>query len=926
MNEPWTEVARESQGSASNSAEVVPHPSRLWKGGFFPSDAHVRLKNLFGRRRTDDELARELETYIEIETAENISRGMAPDEARSAAFRKLGSARRVREEVYQMNSLGFLETLAQDLKYAARMLRKSPGFTAVAVLTLALGIGANTAIFSMVNGFLLRPLPVPAPEEITVLAIQQKDAPVGSSGFSYPEFVDFRQEADSFSGIFALILGSAQVTADDRSEECFTNYISQGFFSDLGLTPAAGRLFLPSEGETKGEPLLVVLGYSYWQRKFHGNANVVGKQIRVDGRSATIIGIVPRRFQGMYSIFDVDVYLPLTAFSMDDRSGRFWNNRDGRLMLAFGRLKHDVTLREAQTSLDVITGRLAIQYPATDRWFNVRAVPERMARPIPYANNGFVAIAGLFLTLATFVLLLACMNVENMLLARGSVRQREIAVRAALGAARLRLICQTLTESILLAIIGGVAGMFLGIWVCRLTSSIHLRSIPLHLDTAFDWRVFTFAFACAIVTGVIVGLLPALRASSADVNSVLHEGGRRDSFAIQHAGFRNLLVVAQVAGSLVLLVAAGLFVRSLQKVQGFALGFDSNELLNITIDPHEAGYDESRTAEFYREIEPRIRAIPGVESASLASYLPMGGFPVKAPISLAGHPTPPNQQAPKVLMNAVDPPYFGTMRISLLRGRVFRESDDDTSPLVAIINQTMAERFWPRENAVGRRFSTEGDAGPFVEVVGIVGNGKYAALNEDPQPFFYVPLAQNFASKRVLQIRTLVAPESLAMPVKDAIARLAPDVSLIDIETMKQLLEGVFGFFAYRVAATFAGALGFTGLILAVVGVYGVVSFTATQRTREIGIRVALGANSRDILKLVWKQGLRLVIVGVAVGAVAALGLARVIAGLLAGVKPSDPLTYVTVAILLSIVGLVACYIPARRAMRVDPVVALRHE
>jgi predicted permease len=884
------------------------------------------MRFLFWRKRRQAELGEEIESHLEMAVRDRMERGEGEDEARAAAYREFGNAAVVREVAHDQWGWVWLENLFQDLDFGLRMLRKSPGFTSAAVLTLALGIGANTAIFSMVNGFLLRPLPVPAPEQITVLAIQQKDAPIGSAGFSYPEFADFRSQSNAFSNLFGLILGSVQLTVNDRSEECFTTYVSQGFFPDVGLTPAVGRLFLANEGETPGAPLLAVLGYSFWQRKFRGDSRVVGRQVHIDGKLATIIGVVPPRFRGMYSIFDVDVYLPLNAFSMDDRSNRFWTDRDTRLLLVFGRLKSGVTLREAQSSLDVISERLAIQYPATDRWFNVRAVPEKMARPIPYANNSFIAISGLFLTLATFVLLLACMNVENILLARGSVRQREMAVRAALGAGRVRLIGQTLAESVLLAVLGGGAGVFLGILVCQWTGSLHLRNIPLHLDTSFDWRVFVFATGWSLLTGVVVGLLPALRVSSTDLNSVLHDGSRRDGLAIEHAGFRNLLVMAQVAGSVVLLVAAGLFVRSLQRVRGFDLGFDPNHVLNVIIDPHESGYDEARTTNFYRKIEPRIRALPGVESVSLASYVPMGGFPVHVPISLEANPIPPGQQAQRVLLSSVDVSYFQVMRIALLRGRLFRDSDDGNGPLVAIVNQAMSEQFWPREDPIGKRFSTQGDTGPFIEVVGVVGNGKYQALNEDPQAFLYVPLAQDFVSRCALQVRTFVAPESIVAQVKDEFARLAPDLSLIDVETMNQSLEGAFGFFGYRVAAAFAGALGFTGLILSIVGVYGVVSFTVARRRREIGIRIALGATARDILALLWKQGLRLVLAGTVLGTMIAFALARLIAGLLAGVTPSDVPTYVTAAVLLSAVGFVACYIPARRAMRVDPMVALRYE
>lgn len=378
-------------------------------------------------------------------------------------------------------------------------------------------------------------------------------------GILLPEFVDFREQAGVFSDVFAVVLGNVQIATDDESEQCFANYVSKGFFTALGLAPAAGRLFLPEEGETPGEPLVVVLGHSYWQKRFHGDPRVIGRQIEINGKSASIVGVVPERFQGVYSIIETDVYLPLSSVGALEPVRSPYNNRDQRLMLAFGRLKANVTLPQAQSALDVIAARLAAQYPATDKWYTVQAVPERLARPIPYANNAFLAISGLFLGLAVFVLILACINVENILLARGTARQREIAIRAALGAGRWRLICQMLTESIVLAILGGAAGSILGISFDHIAESIHMRNVPLHVDASFDWRVFAFAAGCAVTTGIVVGLVPALRTSKANLNSVLHEGGQRTPMGLDDATLRNLLVVAQVAGSFALLVVAGLF-------------------------------------------------------------------------------------------------------------------------------------------------------------------------------------------------------------------------------------------------------------------------------------------------------------------------------------------------------------------------------
>ena len=884
------------------------------------------VRSIVRRSRVEQELDRELRFHLDQQFEENLAAGMAPAEARYAALRRLGGVEQIKEKCRDMRRMNYIENLSQDVQYGLRMLAKSPGLTAILAITMGLGIGANTAIFSLVNGFLLRPLPVAAPEQIAVVAIQQKGAPVGSSGFSYPEFVDFRKQAEPFSDLFATALGSIELNADERSDQCFINYVSGNFFSALGIKPAAGRFILPSEGEIRGEEPLVVLGYSYWQKRFGGDPGVIGKHILVDGKPGTIIGVAPENFPGMFSTFEFDLYLPISALTLEETPNLVWNNRDFRRLLVFGRLKPGVSLAQEQSSLDVIVGRLAQQYPSTDKWINVRALPERLARPIPYANSFFMMTAGLFLVLAGCVLLLACMNVENILLARGAARHREMGIRSALGAGRGRLVGQMLTESILLALLGGIAGLVLGFWASRLMSLAHPKDLPLRTGFSFDWRVYTYALASTLFTGIVSGLWPALHASRTAVNSVLHEDGQGSKATGGIPRFRNVLIVAQVAGSFALLVVAGLFVRSLRNVQRFDLGFDPENVLNVILDPSRIGYDRAHTTEFFRALETSVGSLPGVQSVCLAAAVPMGQSQGKVSVYVEGRPLSPGQSPPQVRSNSIDASYFQTMRISLLRGRAFTESDDQTTPLVAIINQTMATRFWPRENPLDKRFSVTGPTGPFIEVVGIAKDGKYVTLGEDPTPYVYVPLAQNFTSRRALQIRTTVPPESLAVNVKEKIRQLAPSLNIINLQTMKQSLEGALGFFVFRLAASLGGAIGGVGLILAIVGVYGIVSFAATQRTREIGIRMALGANSRDVLNLVLGQGVRLVMAGVVIGMIAAWALTRSMISLLVGIRPADPVTYVSVAILLSVVGLLACYIPARRAAKVDPMVALRYE
>lgn len=824
----------------------------------------------------------------------------------------------------------FAATYFQDLKYSVRLIAKSPIVAVVIAVTLALGIGVNVAIFSVVNGFLLRPLPVRAPNEIVVLAINDKNAPVGSGGFSYPQFAEFRDQARTqespLASVFANAITSVQLTAHERSENSFGVYVSGNFFTDLGIEPALGRFMLPAESELANGPHEIVLGYSHWQNRFGGDPSVVGSRVLIDGKPATVVGVAPKSFHGMFSLFEMDVYLPISAMTTEVPANFLFSSRDVRRFLVFGRLKANASVGQAQSWIDVITKRLAAQYPATDRWTSVTVIPEKKSRPIPYANNSFVAIAGLFLTLSAFILLLACLNIENILLARGAIRGREMGIRLALGATPARLIRQLLTETVFLSFLGAVLGIFFAFASAHVLAGVKIQNFPLRLDTEFDWRVFAYALGFALFAGIIVGLLPAFTAGKADAYSVLHEGAQTPSSTVGQANARNFLVFAQVAASLMLLIVAGLFVRSLRNVRTLDVGFDSAHLLNVTFDPAENDFTQAQIDAFYRDLETRIRTIPGVDSAALATYVPMAGFPSKLPVFLEKSASAPDAQPPKVMMNAVDAPYFTTLGIPLLRGRAFTESDGASAPLVAVVNRTMAEMYFPGADPLGRRFSAAGPSGPWIEVVGVAASGKYQTLAEDPQPFFYVPIAQNFSSKRVLEIQAAEATASLAPSVREAVRSVAPGVQILDLQTMQQTLSGALGSFAFRLAAQLASALGGIGLVLALVGIYGVVSFAAAQRTREIGVRVALGASSRDILVLIWRHGIRLVAAGIVAGTLGAWMLARAISHLLVGVSPFDPATYGSVAAILAAIGFVACWLPARRAMLLDPLAALRHE
>jgi predicted permease len=819
-------------------------------------------------------------------------------------------------------------SIGQDIRYALRMLAKSPMLTVIVILTLALGIGANTAIFGVVNGLLLRPLPVPSPNQIMVLAGKLPGDTLGIYTLSYPELTDFRKQSDIFSDIFASRPELGGLSIDGKPNQFFYSRVTGNFFSALGLQPAVGRLFLPAEGESGGRDPYIVLGYSYWQKRFGGDATIIGKQALIDGEEATVIGVAPKGFRGTQFALDFDGYVPLNMMPPADAAS-FWSDRTARSLIVMGRLKPGVSLAKAQSSTNVITGRLAEQYPATDKGVEVKIVPERFARPQPFVNNDNIVpfIAGLFLLLAGLVLLLACMNVANILLVRATIRQREMAIRAAMGASRARLVRQLLTESIVLALFGGVGGLVLGQWASGAIAALLPPSrFPVGLDFSFDWRVFAYGMAAASVTGIVMGVWPALRGGGPDVNAVLHSGGRSDTAGVSRHRVRNVLVVAQVAGSLVLLIVAGLFVRTLLRAQHAYLGFNADHVLNLTLDPAEVGFDDTRTKTFYRDLEARVRALPGVESASLAFGVPMGTVNDGSMVYIEGHILPPGQQPPVVIYNHVDPPYFDTMQVPLLRGRAFRESDDEHAPLVAIVDQAMAHQFWPDEDPIGKRFSLKSANGPWAEVVGVAANGKYVFVGWDNVPYFFVPLAQNSTNLRTLQLRTSVPPETLVAEVQSQVRAMVPNMPVSDVETMRHSLSGGNGLFIFHVGAVLAAGLGLLGLTLAVVGVYGVVSFAASQRTREIGIRMALGASRLDILRMVLRQGLVLVIAGVVSGVVLAWALTRSMATLLLGVSPTDALTFLSATLLLAGIGLWACYAPARRAMQLDPMNALRYE
>jgi predicted permease len=822
--------------------------------------------------------------------------------------------------------------LGDDLRYAVRQYAREPGVTLVLLITMALGIGANTGVFSMLNG-LLRPLPVRSPEQLVVIAADTKGDETGLRfRFSYAALEDFRHQANSFSDLFAFTPRIGGFSSGTKTTQFMYSAVTGNYFSALGVKPAVGRLLEPGEGENEHAPLVVVLGYSFWQRRFGGDPDLVGQQVLVDGRSATVAGVAAKGFHGVYEGLEMEGYVPLRGLIAEDTAARrpIFTSRSERPLTVLGRLKPRISLGEAQSEVNVLTKRMEQQYPATDKGTGARVIPEPLARPIPLraGMEMFPFIRFSLLFLAALVLTVACMNIANILLVRATVREREMAIRAALGSGRGRLIRQMLTESVLLALLGAIAGMIIGNWASQTFARAlpnMVSDLPIQFDVSFDWRVFTYALAAALLAGGLIGIWPALRISRAEPGAALHDGSRSNSSGPQRQIIRGLLVAGQVAGSLVLLVAAGLFVRSLQSAQRLDLGYAPDHVLNARMNPQWVGYEKQRTVDFYRELERRVQAWPEVQSAGLAFSAPLGLLGGGDTVYIEGRMVDPSEQAPLIGYNTVDRTYFETMRIPILRGRAFQDSDTEAMRLVTIINQTMAKRYWPNQDPIGKRFRMGSAESPLMEVVGVAHDSKYLFVVEDSLPYFYVPLTQVFSSMRVLQLRSLVDPAALESRVQQEIHALDPAMP-VSFSTMSSVVDGAQGFFLLRVGTLQAGAMGLLGLLLAAVGVYGVMSYSAAQRTREIGIRMALGATPRTVLGLILQQGVWMVILGVAVGLAAASAVTRVLVRFLFSISFGDPVLLLEAAGLLSLIALWACYIPARRAMRVEPMIALRHE
>ncbi len=819
-----------------------------------------------------------------------------------------------------------------DLRYGLRQSLRSPVFTAVAVLTIALGVGANTAIFSFVNALLLRPLEGAHDPAALAQVSQIRDDRVYDS-VSYRDWLDYREQNRSFSGMAMYDGVALSLSAGQEAERIEGAMVTGDYFETLGVKAALGRLIAPDDARTEGASAVVALSHSLWRNRFGGDPLVVGKTISLNGFGYTVIGVAAEGFAGVVIGEKADLWVPFTMWrQVEPRMAAesvFWKtdwfgDRGAAWMKAFGRLKPGVTIEQAQADLSTIASRLARDYPQTNQKAGVKVAPG-LGLP-EQARDRVSQFVKLPMVIVGVVLLIVCANVAGMMLARGEGRASEIAVRLALGARASRIVHQLLTESLLLALAGGLLGLFFGLWLSdwlRLLLPETYLSMPLKFDLALDARVFGFTLAISVITGALFGLAPALRLSRLDLIPVLKgQPGRR--FRAGRIRLREILIVMQVALSFVLLVAAALCVRTLQNARAIPTGFDVERALTARIDPGRQNYSEAHGREFYQRLIERMEDLPGVETAGFATYAPLSGPQPVTRIHPEGRP--PETGRMQVGFNFITPRYLETVGIQLLKGRQFSARDDHRSPLVAIVNEALARRYWPDDGPLGKRFRFGADDpnNPLIEIVGVASDTKAANLFAPPRMYFYLPMAQHYQNQAVLHLRTSGEPERLVPAMRREIASLDRSLPVYEIKTLTRYRDDALT--AQRLAAYLISGFGVLAMTLAAIGLYGRMSYDVERRAREIGIRMALGAQPRDALRLIIRQGMTLTLIGVAAGLIAAFAATRLIKGLLFGVSATDPLTFLMIAAILIVTAGLACYIPAWRATKVDPIKSLRYE
>jgi macrolide transport system ATP-binding/permease protein len=869
------------------------------------------IRRLIHRRHAERELDEEIRAHLEMEIEQNIADGMSPEEARLAARRSFGSVALSKEDSRAMWGFASLEILWQDLRYGLRMLLKNPGFTTIAVLTLSLGIGANTAIFTLLDKMLIRPLPVEQPNQLVTFV---EDASGTPGTFSYPMYAELRDRNDVLSGVVAYHQQPFSLSDGSVTERVIGQIVSGNYFAALGVRPALGRFFLPEEDRTPGTHPVIVISHGLWRRRFGANPAVIGRTISLNALRYTVIGVAPSEFTGTTRGAASDVYTPIMMQAQTD----LLNNPYANWLMLIGRLKPDVSREQAQAALAALVDGAAKALPEKELGDPVKVVLLEGGRGHMYRVNDLALPLKLLMGVVGFVLLIACANVANLLLARASARRREIAVRLAIGAGRWRVVRQLLTESATLAALGGGGGLLFAQWLTSLLLGFQQQTnyVPRALDGSLDERALGFTLGLSLLTGIVFGLAPALVASKPDIVTALKSDTPGLWRAARRSNLRALLVVAQVALSLVVLIGAGLLIKSLRALQAIDPGLEPAKVATASFDLGMNGYNEERGRQFISQLSARVAALPGVEAVSFAAIVAFSDIPWISPATIEGYQPQPNERL-AFDYNFVGSNYFQTVGAPILRGREFTAQDTAEAPRVFVVNEATARRYWPGQEAVGKRLNRG-------EVIGVVRNTKEKGLTKDARPAIYAPLLQSYTPDLTLHVRTATPSQTLFAAVRREVQTLDPTLPVYNLRTLAQQKDG--SLYTERLAATLLTLFGLLALSLAAVGIYGVLSYAVTERTREMGVRLALGARPRDLLRLVVGQGLTLTLIGLGLGVGASFALTRLIARLLYGVSATDPLTFVVIPLSLMVVALLACWIPARRATRVDPLVALRYE
>jgi macrolide transport system ATP-binding/permease protein len=866
----------------------------------------------------EDELDAELRSHLEMAAERNLRRGMSEEQARREALLEFGGLEQTKEDYRQQRGLPMIETTLQDLRFGLRILWRSPGFSALAILCLTLGIGANAAVFSWIEGVLLRPFPLVAHQERILAVSGTSRGAAGHSDISWPDLVDFQKSCTLMDAFIAEKIVGTTLSIGDRAERVPGSVVSANYFDALGVQPILGRGFEPAENVGRNGHPVTVISYQMWKDRFQGDPAIIGKAQIFNGVRHTIVGVAPKGFYGTFVGYAFQFWVPASMQETFESGGYKLEDRGARWIEGFVRLKPGVSREQAQEEISAVAKRLESDYPETNRGRSIKLFPLWQT---PFNNAGALApTLGIALAVVVFVLLIACANVGNLLLVRAFTRRHEMTVRLAVGAGHGRLLRQLLTEGLILSAIAAAGGLVLAYWLRNaLVLLIPWRGVPMYLEGELDWRVFALSAGVCLLSTLLFALVPAMQSGKIDLAAALKSESSGVVCGHGRVWIRSTLVVVQVSLSFLLLVGAGLVMQSLQQIRTASPGFSTEHLLNTAVNLFTADYDTERARNFQDELMARVQTIPGVESASYARITPFSYRSYStAPIAVDGYQAPPDEQ-PTADYDEVGPDYFATMGIPLISGREFTLRDDENAPLVAVVNEPMAAQFWRGVDPVGSRVQVKGR---WMQVVGVAKLAKYRNFLETPRSFFYVPLRQNFSTQVGLNIRTTQPPQTMAAALAREVHALDPDLALYEVIAMREQVDRSTS--SQRIAVTLLGVFGGLALVLAAVGLYGVMSYAVSQSTRELALRMALGARATDLLRLVMSRGLALTAGGVVLGAGAALALTRLLGYLLYKVSPRDPLAFVSAFLVMMIAALVACFLPAWRATRTDPARALR--